>query len=240
MHSIPYPPAPEIIPWQGWSLVAVGVVVGVSFLIWGLRLHRLPALVAGVLCGFIIAPLLQPLINLNPLAIQMAAVAVVAAMAVLLTRVSWALFAAVVAGGVAWIALTVHAGQYAIDPQAKSDLVSWLVYVWTGLFDRQLVEKTWESRQWALLISMGPPVVVALFAGLIFSRLTIAIMASLMGAVLTVAACVLGLWLIRPQMWPRELNSWLVIGAAVVVATAAGTVFQYARAAAARAAAAEA
>ncbi|MCE5325640.1 MAG: hypothetical protein LLG01_04435 [Planctomycetaceae bacterium] len=240
MHSIPYPPAPEIIPWQGWSLVAVGIIVGASFLIWGLRLHRIPALVAGVIGGFILAPLAQQLINFNPLALQIATVAVVAALAVLVTRVSWSLFAAAMAGGVAWIVLAVNLGEYTIDPRARADLISWFAYVWTGLFDRQLVEQAWASHQSAVIVSIGPAMLVALFAGLIFPRMIIAILASFMGALMTVAACVLGLWLIRPQMWPDSVNTWLVIAAAIVATTAAGAVFQFARAAAIRAAAAAA
>ncbi|MCE5280157.1 MAG: hypothetical protein ABFD92_12245 [Planctomycetaceae bacterium] len=240
MHVISLPPAPMpemIIPWQGWSLVVVTVVVGVSFLIWGLRLHRLPALVAGVAGGFILAPLMQQLIGWNPLAVQIVTVAVVAALAVLVTRVSWALFATAVAGGIAWIVLAINLGEYTVNP-AEGDLLSWFAYVWTGLFDRQLVESTWATHQSMLIITVGPAALVALFAGLIFPRLIIAILASFMGAVMTVAACILGLWLIRPEMWPDSINAWLVIAAAVVVATVAGTIFQFARAARASAAAA--
>lgn len=229
MNGIPFPPAPELAAQYAYGIAIAGIAVGVLLLVWGSKLHRLAAGVVGAVVGLAAIGVVQHQVDLDPRLVQIVMACLIAAVAAALARISWGLFAAALAGGVAWIVLLHVWSEVHVASAAAESLPQWCEHVPRGLFDWELMTSMWEAHRETIIVSVGPAAIVACLLTVIFYRPAAVILASLTGALLAVIGTVLGLGQFRPSLWPETESGYVIVGAVVVILALAGAISQFVR-----------
>lgn len=225
MQAIPMPPAPQLGAMTAYGLAIGTVLIGLAITFFGCRLHYALAAAVGVGAGFVLAPVVQGHVDINPTFVQVAVVLVTAVVLAVAARVTWALAAGAV--GAAAGATVLLVSQAAMIPEAASEsLTAWWQSVAPAVFDMGTIERMWDQQQGLVLLVMFPATVLPLLLGLFFNRVVVVLVTALIGAVVTVAGLVVGLAQIKARLWPQSWMDVGVLGIAVVVMALIGAICQ--------------
>lgn len=229
MFDIPPPPVPLLDPAVAYACAGGAAVGGLVCLLWGRRIHRLIAALAGGGAGILAAPALAAkLVDVDLVIVQVATVSILAVVGLIAAHAVWALLAA---GLVAVPVVMALAGHYVPESlpapfspagQTLEDwAAAWAPFAWDRL------TMAWESDSAKLLLASAPPVAVVLVAGLLLPRLAAIVMSSVLGAFAFLGAGALAAARAKPSLWQRAWDNLAVTVGCVGALALVGLIGQY-------------
>ncbi len=227
MQAIPLPPAPQLGAAIAYSVAAGSVLAGLAITFFGCRLHYLLAALVGAGVGFVLAPVVQRYINMDPIYVQMGVVFIAAVVLALAAwaRVTWPVVAGAVGAAIAATALLLHQAPM-IPEEASQSLAAWWQNVAPTVLNMETVKTMWKQDQGLVLLVMFPATVLPLLLGVFFNRAVMVLATALIGATVTVAGLIVGLAQIKTKLWPQSWMDMAVLGIAVVVMAMIGAICQ--------------
>lgn len=232
LETIPSPPPPALPAEISFPVAGAAFLVGLLLVLWGRKLHRPFLVLVGAGAGFLVAPLLTAQLGMaqHENAVRFVAVFALAILGLVLARVLWALLAGALGTLAAAAGISYRMASLVLEHRPAD-------FQWPaqGLEEWASSVCQYFAAWIAALVQVLPPmmfvfaaacVAVPLLIVLVWPRLGVIVMTSLVGAGLAVAGVCLAGVQARADLWATLGGHWPVLAAAAGVLMLLGWVVQ--------------